>query len=161
MKIENEKVVSFHYTLTDPNGEVLDKSIGQDPLFYLHGRGFIIAGLEKEMEGKSVGDKFKATIPAAEAYGERRDDLIQGFPKSEFEDATKIQVGSQFEVDTPNGTMILTVIEEKDEEFILDGNHPLAGVDLTFDVEVMEVRDATEEELSHGHAHGPGGHDHD
>jgi FKBP-type peptidyl-prolyl cis-trans isomerase SlyD len=160
MNVTKENVVSINYTLKNDDGQVLDSSADGNPLVYLHGVGQIIPGLEKALEGKTKGEKVNVTIPPEEAYGPRNDQMIQTVPKSEFEDADTIEVGVQFQADTQAGPMIFTVIEVKDNDFVLDGNHPLAGMTLHFDVEVSDVRAATAEEISHGHVHGPGGHDH-
>jgi len=158
--ITKNKVVSIHYTLTNNGGEVIDSSNGEDPLAFIYGLGQIIPGLEKELDGKATGDKFQVSIPPEEAYGVRNDQMVQKVPKTEFEEVETVQVGMQFQVDTPNGPMILTVVEILENELVLDANHPLAGETLNFDVEVSAVRDATQEELDHGHVHGPGGHSH-
>lgn len=156
MTITKNQVVSIHYTLKDDDGNVLDTSENMDPLLYIHGAGNIIPGLEQALEGKVKGDKLNVSIVPEDAYGERIDTLIHAVPKDQFENAETIQVGSQFQVDSEHGPMILTVIEIKDAEFVLDGNHPLAGMKLHFDVEIMDLRPATEDELAHGHVHGPG-----
>ncbi len=160
MTIAADKIVSIHYTLKNSDGKILDTSSGGDPLVYLHGAGNIIPGLEDALEGKSKGAKFNISVPPEEAYGERSESLVQSVPKNQFQDSDKLQPGMQFQVQTPQGAMILTVVEVKATEVVVDGNPPLAGETLHFDVEVMDVRDASQEELSHGHAHGPGGHHH-
>mgnify|MGYP003664625198 CR=1 FL=1 len=160
MKIEKNKVVSMHYTLKDSAGEVIDTSSGKSPLAFIHGLGMIIPGLEKELDGKATGDKLKVEVEPAQGYGERDDNLIQKVPREQFEGAGEIKEGMQFQVDTEMGPLIVVVVAEDDKEVTIDGNHPLAGVKLFFDVEIAEVRDATKEELDHGHVHGPGGHDH-
>lgn len=158
--IANDTVVKFNYTLTNSEGEVLDQS-GSEPLAYLHGHHNIIPGLEAEMAGKSAGDKFTATIAPEDAYGEYIAEAVQEVPRSNFQGVDNIAVGMQFQSMTDDGhAMIVTVKEVNDDSIIVDGNHPLAGVTLTFDVEVVEVREATSEELAHGHAHGAGGHHH-
>ena len=158
MQIENEKVVTLHYKLTDDKGAVIDQS--DDGSFaYLHGANNIIPGLEDALTGKNAGDKFDVTIAPEQGYGERNDAMLQEVPKEMFESGAAIQVGSQFHAQGPNGeTLVVTVVEVKDDKVVVDGNHPLAGVPLNFDVEVIEVRDATAEEIEHGHAHGAGGH---
>ncbi len=156
MNIEKNHAVSINYKLTNDQGEVLDQSTPDQPLVYLHGFSNIIVGLENALTGKSVGDKFQVSISPNEAYGVRNDQLVQAVPKEEFGDEQDIEIGTAFQMDTPQGAMILTVIEISDTHYVLDGNHPLAGVNLNFDVEVTEVRAATENELSHGHIHGPG-----
>lgn len=161
MSISNNSVVSFHYTLTDSDGKQLDQSNDErGPLTYLHGAGNIIPGLEKQLEGKGVGDKLTAKVPAAEAYGERSDNLIQELPANMFTGVEKVEVGMEFQAQTEQGTQIVRVAGIDGDTVTIDANHPLAGVDLNFDVEVTEVRDATEEEVSHGHVHGPEGHEH-
>jgi FKBP-type peptidyl-prolyl cis-trans isomerase SlyD len=160
MEIADNKVVSMHYKLTDDDNNVLDSSEGRDPLSYIHGVGNIIVGLEKQLSGKAVGDKVKATVVPSEGYGERDDNLVQVVPKSGFQGDEELQVGMQVQVGTPQGNAIASVAKIEGEDVTLDVNHPLAGVTLHFDVEVMDVREATQEELDHGHVHGPGGHQH-
>ena len=158
--IENDRVVSIQYVLKNDQGQVLDSSEGGDPLVYLHGHKNIIPGLEGELAGKSTGDSLKATIAPENAYGPFIDGLKQTVPKTEFEDASQLQEGMQFQVDSDQGPMILTVVEIDDETVVLDGNHPLAGVTLHFEVEITDIREASAEEIEHGHVHGPGGHHH-
>lgn len=159
MTVENGKVVSFHYTLTNANGDVLDQS--QDhPMPYLHGAGNIIPGLEKELAGKSVGDKLTVNVPAAEAYGEYHEQLVNDVPREAFQGVDVIEPGMQFQANTPEGVQVITVKAVNGDLVTVDANHPLAGQDLNFDVEIVEVRDATEEEQAHGHVHGVGGHHH-
>jgi FKBP-type peptidyl-prolyl cis-trans isomerase SlyD len=160
MQIANHKVVSIHYTLTNDEGDVLDSSKGQDPLAYLHGCGNIISGLENALIGRSLGDKFTVSIAPAEGYGERDNEMVQSVPKSAFQGVDEILPGMQFQAQSPDGMQLVTVIDVDGDEVILDGNHPMAGMTLNFDVEVTEIRDATAEELEHGHVHGPGGHHH-
>lgn len=160
MNIANNCVASFHYTLTDGTGKVLDSSDGQEPLSYLHGAGNIIPGLERALVGKSVGDKLNVAVPAAEAYGERDASMVQELPSSMFSGVDQIEVGMEFHAETEHGLQVVTVVAVEEGQVTIDGNHPLAGVDLNFDVEVTEVRAATDEELAHGHAHGAGGHHH-
>lgn len=160
MNISNNCVASFHYTLTDNTGKVLDSSEGQEPLSYLHGAGNIIPGLEKALVGKSVGDKLTVAVTAAEAYGERDDTMVQQLDSSMFSGIDNIEVGMEFHAETEHGLQVVTVTGVEGNQITIDGNHPLAGVDLNFDVEVTDVRDATEDEVAHGHAHGAGGHHH-
>jgi FKBP-type peptidyl-prolyl cis-trans isomerase SlyD len=160
MNISNNCVASIHYTLTNGDGKVIDSSEGQEPLAYLHGAGNIIPGLEKALVGKSVGDKLNVSIPAAEAYGLRDDSMVQELPSNMFSGIDQIEVGMEFHAETEQGLQVVTVTKVEGDTVTIDGNHPLAGVDLTFDVEVTEIRAATEEELTHGHAHGAGGHHH-
>lgn len=158
--VANDTVVQFNYTLTNAEGEVLDQSRGE-PLAYLHGHHNIIPGLEKQMEGKSAGDKFKAVIAPADAYGEYLAEAVQEVPRANFQGVDSIEVGMQFQSQTDDGhVMLVTVKDVNDDVVVVDGNHPLAGVELTFDVEIVEVRAATADEIAHGHAHGVGGHHH-
>ena len=160
MQISAEKVVHIHYTLTNEEGDVLDSSEGHDPLAYIHGMGNIIPGLENALAGRQVGDRFDVSIAPEEAYGLRDDELIQAVPRSAFEGVDEIEPGMQFHAESPEGMQLVTVIDVMDDEVILDGNHPMAGMTLNFAVEVTDIRDATSEELDHGHVHGPGGHHH-
>lgn len=146
MKVDKHTVVSIEYTLTDENGTVLDTSEGREPLQYVQGVGAIISGLENEMQDKTKGDKFNVTIDPKDGYGERNEAMIQELPKSQFGDQD-VQAGQQFQVMTGNGAHIITVVEVKDDLVVIDGNHPMAGKTLNFDVEVVDVRSATEEEL--------------
>ena len=161
MKIAKDAIVTLNYTLTDDENETLDTSVGGEPLVYLHGAQNIIPGLEEALEGKKQGDKFKVTIPAEKGYGEHLEEMIQNIPKSQFPPGQDLQAGMKFQANSPQGPIVLTVIEVGDTDILVDGNHPLAGENLNFDVEVAEVRAATKEELTHGHAHGPGGHHHE
>ncbi len=150
MQVYENKVVSIHYTLKNDAGEVIDSSAGRASLSYLHGLGNIIPGLEKALEGKTNGD---VSIAPEEAYGERNEALIQAVPRSAFEGVEEIEPGMHFQAQTPAGGQILTIVEVQDDQVVVDGNHPLAGETLHFSVEIAEVREATEEELAHGHAH--------
>ncbi len=160
MQIAEKSVVSIHYTLTNAEGNVLDSSEGQDPLAYLHGASNIIPGLENALVGKSVGDSLKVTVEPEEGYGPVRDELVQDVDRSAFSGIDSIEIGMQFMAQTPWGEQPVTVVKVEGDNITLDGNHPLAGQTLTFDVEVVEVRAATDEEVEHGHAHGAGGHHH-
>jgi len=147
-------VVTFHYKLTNSNGEELDSSSGRDPMKYLHGASNIVPGLEKEMDGKSSGDKLKVEVQPDEGYGQVNPQLIQKVPHSAFEGVPEIKPGMQFQAQGPGGeTQHITVKEVTGDEVIVDGNHPLAGQVLHFDVTIEDVRAASEEEISHGHAH--------
>lgn len=156
MKIEKDKVGIIEYVLTDASGEELDASKG-NPLAYLHGHGNLIPGLEKELAGKAVGDKFNATIAAEEAYGERVEQLVQTVPSSMFQGVEELEVGMRFEAQSEQGMHSVEITNIDGDQVTVDGNHPLAGVALTFDVEVTGVREATADEIDHGHAHGDGG----
>lgn len=161
MQIAAQKVVTIDYTLTDDKGNVIDSSRGGTPLAYIHGIGNIIPGLESALEGKHAGDALKVSVPPQDGYGERDESMMQAVPRQMFETPDEIQVGMQFHTMTENGhPMVVTVIETSPETITVDANHPLAGQTLNFDVTVVEIRDATAEELEHGHVHGPGGHQH-
>ena len=157
MNIENRKVVSFHYALSNRQGEQIESSRDREPMVYLHGAGNIIPGLEKALAGKAVGDRFEVTLEPAEAYGERNENGVQRIPAKHFKQADRLEVGQQVILHTRQGQVQVTVVKVGRFNIDVDRNHPLAGQALTFDVEVTGVRDATEEELSHGHVHGPGG----
>ena len=157
MKIQNNSVVSFHYSLTDDDGINIDSSEGKEPLDYLHGAGNIIPGLEKALEGKEVGDSLTVAVSAAEGYGEVQKELIQEVPREAFQGIDSIELGMQFEAQTGQGGSVpVTVIAVTDELVTVDGNHPLAGKNLNFDVTIEEIREASEEELAQGHVHGLG-----
>lgn len=160
MQIADNTVAAFHYTLTNDAGEVLDSSRGREPLVYLHGAGNIVPGLEKAMAGRGAGDSFEVDVAPEEGYGIRHDELVQVVPRAAFQGVNTIEVGMQFQASGPQGSMSVTVTDVKDDEVTVDGNHPLAGETLHFAIEVADVRAATAEELSHGHAHGAGGHAH-
>ncbi|MDT4328592.1 FKBP-type peptidyl-prolyl cis-trans isomerase [Methylomonas sp. MED-D] len=155
MQITNNTAVSFHYTLTNRDGEQLDSSRGEAPLVYLHGAGNIIAGLEAALAGKQIGDKFNVTIAPDQAYGEIQEEMKQVVSKTMFGDM-EVEVGMQFHADVNYGSGVITVTEINGDDVTIDGNHPLAGEALTFDVEVVDVRPATADEMSHGHVHGAG-----
>ncbi len=161
MKIDNDLVASIHYTLSNENGEVIDSSQDQEPLTYLQGHANLVPGLEKEMLGKAVGDKFQVSVEAAEGYGEYDANLIQEMPRSAFGGIDTIEVGMEFHAQTEQGMQIIEVKAVDGDTITIDGNHPLAGTQLNFDIEVTDIRAASEEELSHGHVHAPGGCGHD
>jgi len=160
MQIAANTVVTINYTLTDDQGQVIDTSEGRDPLAYLQGASNIIPGLENALEGKSTGDNIKVSISPEEGYGERDDQLVQEVPRNLFENADKVEKGMQFQAQSEAGPQLVTVMEVGDETVTIDANHPLAGATLNFDVEVVDVREATAEETEHGHVHEPGGHEH-
>jgi len=153
MKIEKNKIVLIDYTLTDNDGVVIDTSQGREPLKYLHGTGALISGLEKELEGKEVGAKLDIAVKPEDGYGLRNEALLQKVPTEHFPTEPAIQVGMQFQADGPQGPILVTIIDLNDTEVTVDGNHPLAGATLNFKVEVKEIKEPTEEELSHGHSH--------
>ena len=160
MKIAEESVVTIHFTLKNDKGSTLESSRGDRPLAYIHGMGQMIPGLEDALTGKAKGDKVDVRLRPDQAYGERDEEMMQSIPKSEFDSVAQLKVGEQVEVNSDSGPMVLTVIEMKNDHIVVDGNHPFAGMSLHFDVEIMDVREATAEELEHGHVHGPGGHHH-
>lgn len=160
MQITKNTVVSINYTLTDPAGKVLDTNHGQEPLAYLHGSGNIIPGLENALAGKQTGDKLQVTIKPEEAYGLRDEKLIQKLPRSAFQGVPEVKIGMQFRGESPHGTTLVRVVAISGDEVTIDANHVLAGVTLNFDVTVANVRQATPEEIAHGHVHGAGGHHH-
>jgi FKBP-type peptidyl-prolyl cis-trans isomerase SlyD len=161
MQVAQDKVVLFHYTLTNDDGEVLDSSAGSAPLAYLHGQGNIVAGLEKALDGRRAGDKLSVRVEPAEGYGVRDAGLVKRVPRRSFGSIGKLSPGMQFEAQLERGQhRVVTVTAVKGDMVTIDGNHPLAGQNLNFEVEITEIRDATEEELTHGHVHGPGGHHH-
>jgi len=157
MTIENQKVVSIDYTLTNDAGDVIDKS-EQGQFSYLHGSGNIIPGLEAALNEKSIGHTINITIPAAEGYGVKDDSLIQAVTRDMFGEVENIEVGMQFHAEDPSGdNLVITVTEVDGDNVTIDGNHPLAGVNLTFDVSVVAIREASKEEIEHGHPHEEGG----
>ncbi len=159
--VEAGKVVTFHYTLRNPGGDVIDTSDGGEPLAYLHGASNIVTGLEAQLAGRAEGDKIAAVVPPREGYGEKSGPGPQAVPREAFPDGVELFVGMQFEAETEDGHDVqLFIVQVGDEAVLVDTNHPLAGVTLHFDVEIVGVRDATDEEKAHGHPHGPGGHDH-
>ena len=160
MQIENDKVVTLNYTLSDDAGNVIDSSSDGD-FAYLHGAGNIIPGLENALLGKVSGDELSLRIPPEDAYGPREDDKKVVVPRDMFPTNADIEAGMQFHAQGPDGQdLLVTVVDVADDRITVDGNHPLAGVTLNFQVKVVEVRSATPEEISHGHVHGPGGHAH-
>ncbi|MEO5828990.1 MAG: peptidylprolyl isomerase [Rhodanobacter sp.] len=160
MQIAQNSVAAFHYTLTDDEGQVIDSSAGRDPLTYLHGKGHIVPGLEKQMEGRVVGDKFDAHVTPEEGYGVHHPEMMQQVPREAFQGVEDIQPGMQFQGSGPEGQINVTVSKIEDGVVYIDANHPLAGKTLHFAIEVTDVREASEEELQHGHVHGAGGHHH-
>ncbi len=154
------RVVTFHYTLTDSEGTEIDSSRGGDPLAYLEGAGNIIPGLESELSKLSQGDKKKVQVAAKDAYGEKNADMVMEVPRTQFPADVQIKVGDRFRTSDDHFSPVFSVVKITDSHVTIDGNHPLAGKDLTFDVEITEVREASDEEKSHGHVHGAGGHHH-
>jgi len=161
MPIAANKAVSIYYTLTNDAGEVIDSSAGGAPLVYLHGAGNIIPGLEKALEGKTTGDELDVTVEPEDAYGEYLAELVSTLNRSMFEGVDELEVGMQFHASAPDGQMQIVTIRDLDgDDVTVDGNHPLAGQRLNFKVKVVNVREASEEEVAHGHVHGEGGHHH-
>ena len=160
MQISKHKAVAIEYTLTDNSGTVLDTSEGTDPLLYLHGADNLIPGLEDALEGKTSGEELKVTVEPENAYGNRMDELIQTVPKDRFEDSDNLEVGMRFHAASDHGETLVTITGITETDVTVDGNHPLAGQTLNFDVKIVDVREATKEEIDHGHVHGAGGHDH-
>ena len=160
MQIADKTVVQVNYTLKNDSGEVLDSSEGQEPLAFLCGAQNIIPGLENALLGKQVGDKLDVRVEPSEGYGEVHEEMIQKVPKENFEGVDSVEVGMQFMAQAPWGEQPVTVIKVEEDGVTLDGNHPMAGQILNFSVEVVEVREASEEEVEHGHSHGAGGHHH-
>ena len=160
MIISQDHVVSIHYRLRDEAGMIIDRSAEGEPLTYLHGHGNLITGLERELTGKSAGDRLEVRVAPAEGYGEYDRQLVQRVPRRTLRGVGELQVGMRLHAQTAQGARVVTVTQLSGDMVTLDANHPLAGKSLDFEVEVADVRAATEEELSHGHVHGPGGHHH-
>lgn len=161
MTIAQQKVVTIHYKVVDvDSGEVIDSSEGGQPMTYLHGAQNIIPGLEQALEGKQVGDEFETTIAPADAYGEYSDERVQQVPMEAFQGVEKVEPGMAFTAQTEHGPVNLIVTEVDEATVTVDANHPLAGKALNFSIKVESVRDASEEEMAHGHVHGEGGHHH-
>ena len=150
MKIQSNAVVGFDYTLTGDDGQVIDTSTGREPLEYLHGHNNIVPGLEKALEGKSVGDQFDASVTPEEGYGAYREELVQDVPKEAFEGVDELAPGMSFRAESNAGPMTVVVTEVKDDTVTVDGNHMLAGQTLNFAVDVKSVREATEAEIAQG-----------
>lgn len=157
MQISDKKVVVLHYAVSDSEDTLIDSSYDHSPLSIIQGTGYLIPGLESALVDHVAGDKFEVAVNADEAYGQRFDDYVQTVPKAMFADIEDLDVGTQLRATTDEGEQTVIVIDVQEDEITVDGNHPLAGIDLKFDVEILEVRDATEEELTHGHVHGEGG----
>ncbi|WP_076420322.1 peptidylprolyl isomerase [Colwellia sp. UCD-KL20] len=162
MKITANKVAVIHYAVSNGEDTLIDSSYDHEPLSIIHGTGYLIPGLENALEGHEVGDKFEVTVSPEEGYGERFDDYVQTVPKEMFAEIEDLAVGAQLRATTDDGEQTVIVVDITDSTITVDGNHPLAGIELKFEVEVLEVRDATEDELTHGHVHGEGsgGHTH-
>lgn len=155
-----KRVIGFHYTLTDKTGTVLDSSIGDEPLYFLENSQQIIPGLEKVIALMNVGDKRKIEVKAADAYGDVNPELVVKVKKTQFPPGAQLTVGDQFQVNNDAHSPVFTIMSIDNEDVTVDGNHPMAGKDLFFDVEIVGVRPATADEMSHGHAHGAHGQGH-
>ncbi|HVV15867.1 MAG TPA: peptidylprolyl isomerase [Polyangia bacterium] len=157
MQVTEKKAVTIKYTLRDEEGAVLDSTEGRDPLTYLHGAGNLVPGVEEALEGKSAGEEVKVTVPPEKGYGTREEDNVRNVPIRKLPPG-KLVAGATVQLNTNHGPIVAVVKAVKGDYATLDLNHPLAGMTLRFELEVVEVRDATAEELEHGHVHGPGGH---
>lgn len=156
--VRNGKVVTMHYTLKGDDGEVIDSTAGEEPMAYLHGASNIVPGLERQMQGKNVGDAFEAVVAPEDGYGLREGDPIT-LPRNSFPDDVELEEGTPVMLESDDGDELPAWITEiTDEHVVLDPNHPLAGVTLHFSIQIEGIRDATDEERAHGHVHGPGGH---
>ena len=156
MKISTDSVVTMHFTVSTEDGTQIDSSRNGEPMVVLQGSHYLIQGLEDALIGKASGDKFELSVAPELAYGERHDALVQAVPKSMFENV-EVEPGMQFRATTDDGEQSVIVIDVTDDEVVIDGNHPLSGLTLNFEVEIMDVRAATADEIAHGHAHAPGG----
>jgi len=162
MKIGKGRVVRMNYTLRDESGTTIESSQGREPLTYLHGFGHLIPGLEKTLDGSQAGLQTTVTVPPQDAYGEKDPQAVIRALREDFPEGLTLEPGVAVQTDTPDGPLSFTVVSVEGDEAVLDANHPLAGKTLTFDVEVLEVREATADEIAHGHVHGAGGaHGHD
>jgi len=158
--IAKDKVVTFDYRLTDGKGTLIDSSEEGGPLAYLHGHGNLIPGLETHLEGLESGAEFNVQVEPDQAYGLRDESLVAQVPREQFGDATELEPGMAFGAETDDGPVTVVVTAVEDEVVHVDANHPLAGISLNFEGTILEVREPTEEEIAHGHVHGPGGHEH-
>ena len=158
--IADGHAVTIHYRLTLDDGSIADESFGGEPLVYLHGAQNIVPGLERQLAGKKVGDKFEVTVPANEGYGEYDPTAEQTVPKSSFPPNVELKPGASFQTRGRNGPVPVWIRALKGDQVIVTGNHPMAGQRLNFSVEILDVRRATNDERQHGHVHGPGGHHH-
>jgi len=157
MKIERGRVVRMHYTLRDELGATIESSGGREPLAYLHGYGNLIPGLEKALDGSLAGLRTTVTVGPRDAYGEKDPAAVIRAAREDFPEGLKLEPGVEVQAETPDGPITFMVVAVEEKEAVLDANHPLAGKTLTFDLEIVDVRDATAEEIAHGHVHGAGG----
>ncbi len=156
MTIEDKKVVTIEFTVKNATtNDVIESSVGSEPLIYLHGFNNLVPGLEKELTGKKVGDKYDINVTPEEGYGVRDEALVQEVPMAAFEGVEKVDVGMEFTADGPNGPVVVEVTKIENDMVTIDSNHPLAGIALAFSGEIQEIREASSDELEHGHIHGP------
>lgn len=161
MTIEKNKVVTIEFTVKNADtNEVIESSVGGEPLLYLHGFNNLVPGLENALTGKSVGDKYEVVVSPEEGYGVRDESLLETVPREMFQGVDDINVGMEFTADGPQGPVVVEVTAVDDKTVTVDANHPLASIPLEFHGEIKEIRDASDEELEHGHVHGVGGHQH-
>jgi FKBP-type peptidyl-prolyl cis-trans isomerase SlyD len=160
MEIQDNIVVGMHYTVTNDNGDIIDTSEGNDPLMFLQGAGNIIPGLESALVGGKVGDEMEVSVEPEQAYGEYRDELRQQVPRDAFQGVDEVAIGMRFNAETDEGQITVRIAEVEGDTVTIDANHELAGERLHFSVRIESLREATDEELEHGHVHGPGGHHH-
>ena len=160
MPIADNSLILFYYTLTNYAGQVIESSVCGTPLAFLYGAGNIVPGLESAMRGKKAGDKFNVLVQAKEGYGMPNPALIQMVPKAVLQGLDKIEVGVEYRAQMPDGPMSVVITKVENDEVTVDGNHPLVGQTLHYAIEIVEVRDASPDELAYGHAHGAGGHQH-
>ena len=156
MKITKNSVVVMHYAVSDSDDTLIDSSYDHKPMAIIQGSGYLIPGLEDALEDHQVGDKFEVSVEAEQAYGPRHDEYVQSVQKEFLQGVEELAIGTQLRATTDDGEQTVIVIDITDDTVTVDGNHPLAGLDLKFDVEILEVREATAEELEHGHIHGEG-----
>ncbi|MBF7074737.1 peptidylprolyl isomerase [Glaciecola sp. MH2013] len=156
MQIEKDHVVTLHYTVKTSDGDVIDSSREAEPLAFLQGSHFMIEGIEEALFGKKKGDIFALDLDPDKAYGQRHDDLVQEVPSAMFE-GMDVEVGMSFRATTDDGEQSVIIIDKTDDTVTVDGNHPLSGMSLAFNIEVVDVREATEDEIAHGHVHADGG----
>lgn len=160
MQVSKGKVVTFHYSLSNERGDLLDRTSRAEPLSYIHGAGQLLDGIEAALEGASPGDHLEVILPPQQAYGMRKKEWVRIVPRAAFADVEQIEVGMHFQTEGPEGPFLVTVTKVEEEEVTIDANHPLAGETLHFSIDLLSVREPTPEELACGHAHGPGGHTH-
>ena len=158
--IAHQSVVGIEYTLKDKDGGVVDSNAGGEPLFFIQGMGTLVPGLEIALNGRALGDKFEVEVKAADGYGEYDPERRRALPREKVPQLAEAKPGMMLQASGPEGVSVVTVADVTETEIIIDGNHPMAGKDLFFSIQVMDIREATAEELAHGHVHGPGGHHH-